>query len=130
MTSLLYIAEISLEDEIVGWHHRLNGQQFEQTPGDSEGWRRLACCSPWSCKELDTTSQPNNKWRVCVHACSVVSDSAMPWTVALQGPLSTEFSKQEYWSGLPFPPPGDLPDLGMEPASLVSPALSGRFFTS
>ena len=54
----------------------------------------------------------------------------MPWTVALQGPLSMEFSKQEYWSELPFPPPGDLPDLGMEPASLVSPALPGRFFTN
>ena len=46
MTSLLYIAEISLEDEMVGWHHRLNGQEFEQTPGDSEGWRSLACYSP------------------------------------------------------------------------------------
>ena len=40
------------------------------------------------------------------------------------------FLRQEYWSGLPFPPPGDLPDSGMEPESLVSPALAGRFFTT
>ena len=48
-----------------------------------------------------------------------------PWTIARQAPLSMEFS----WSGLPFPPPGDLPDPGIEPTSLVSPALAGRFFT-
>ena len=40
------------------------------------------------------------------------------------------FSRQEFWSGLPFPPPGDLPDPGIEPTSLMSPALTGRFFTS
>ena len=60
----------------------------------------------------------------------VVSDSANPWTVACQGPLSMEFSCQEYGSGLPFPSPGDLPDSGIEPVSLVSPALAGRFFTT
>ena len=49
-----------------------------------------------------------------------------PWTVAHQAPLSTEFSRQEYWSRLSFPPPGDLPDTRTEPAS---PALAGRFFT-
>ena len=43
------------EDEMVGWHHRLNGLKFEQAPGDSEGQGSLACCSPWDCKELDTT---------------------------------------------------------------------------
>ena len=42
------------EDEMVGWHHQLNGHEFEQAPGDSEGQRSLACCSPWSRKELDT----------------------------------------------------------------------------
>ena len=54
---------------------------------------------------------------------SVVSDSATPWTTAHQSPLSTGFSRQEYWSGLPFPTPGDLPKPGMEPAS---PALAGE----
>ena len=44
--------------------------------------------------------------------------------------LSAGFSRKEYWSGLPCPPPGDLPDLEMEPVSLMSPSLSGRFFTT
>ncbi|CAI9155108.1 unnamed protein product [Rangifer tarandus platyrhynchus] len=52
------------------------------------------------------------------------------WTVAHQTPLSMGFSRQEYWSGLPRPPPEDLPDPGIEPASLMSPALAGRFFTT
>ena len=52
------------------------------------------------------------------------------WTVALQAPLSMEFSRQEYWSGFPFPPAGDLPDPGLEPRGLVSPVLAGRFFTT
>ena len=43
------------EDEMVGWHHRLDGHEFEQTPGDSDGQGSLACCSSWGCKELDTT---------------------------------------------------------------------------
>ena len=50
-----------------------------------------------------------------------------PWTVACQAPLSMGFSRQEYWSGLPCPPPGDLPYPGIEP---MSPALAGRFFTA
>ena len=44
-----------------GWHHQLNGHEFEQTPGDGEGQGSLMCCSPWGCKELDTTEQLNNK---------------------------------------------------------------------
>ena len=48
-------------------------------------------------------------------SCSVVSNSATPWTVASQAPLSVEFSSQEYWSGLPCPPPGDLPDPEIKP---------------
>ena len=54
----------------------------------------------------------------------------IPWTVACQAPLSMEFSRQEYWTGLPFTTSGDVPDTGIEPASLASPALAGRFFTS
>ena len=59
---------------------------------------------------------------MCV--CPVMSDSVIPWTVALQAPLTMEFSRQEYWSRLPFPSPGDLLDPGM------SPALADGFFTS
>ena len=61
---------------------------------------------------------------VCV-SCSVVSDFVTPWTVAHQAPLSLEFFRQEYWSGLPFPPPGNLSDAGIEPGS---PALQADFF--
>ena len=52
------------------------------------------------------------------------------WTVAHQAPLSTGFSRQEYWSGLPCPSPGALLDPGIEPTSLMSPALSGELFTT
>ena len=55
---------------------------------------------------------------------------ATPWTVARQAPLSMGFSRQEYWSGQPFPSPGDLPDPGIKATSLVSPALAGRLFTT
>ena len=55
---------------------------------------------------------------------------ATPWTVALQAPLSMEFFRQEHWSGLPCPPPEDLPNPGIEPVSLTSPALARRFFTT
>ena len=62
----------------------------------------------------------------CVCVCSVVSDSVALWTVAHQAPLSVEFSRQEYWSQLPFPSLRDLSDPGIEPVSVVSPALAGR----
>ena len=52
------------------------------------------------------------------------------WTVARQAPLSMGFSRQEHWGGLPFPSPGDLPDPGIEPVSLVPPALASEFFTT
>ena len=53
-----------------------------------------------------------------------------PWAVTCQAPLSMAFSGQEYWSGLPYPLSGDLPDPGIQPLSLMSPALAGRFFTT
>ena len=58
---------------------------------------------------------------VCLLSHSVVSDSATLWTVAPQAPLSMGFSRQEYWNGLPFPPPRDLPDSGIEPLSPAAP---------
>ena len=51
-----------------------------------------------------------------------------PWTVAYQAPLSMGFPRQEYWSGLPLPSPGDLPSSGTELESLASPALAGGFY--
>ena len=47
------------EDEIVGWHHRLDGHEFEQSLGVGDGQGGLACCSPWDCKELDTIERLN-----------------------------------------------------------------------
>ena len=59
-----------------------------------------------------------------------MSDSATLWTVVHQALLFMEFSRQEYWSGLTFPFPGDLPNPGIELVFPVSPALAGRFFTT
>ena len=47
------------EDEMVGWHHRLNGHGLEPIPGDGKGWGGLVCCSPWGRKESDTTERLN-----------------------------------------------------------------------
>ena len=64
----------------------------------------------------------------CVFSCSWLFE--MPWTVAHQASLSMGFFRQEHWSGLPFPPPGDLPDPGIELASPTSSALASGFFTT
>ena len=63
---------------------------------------------------------------MCVCVCAQSCLTAIPWTVACQAPLPMGFSRQEYWSGLPFPSPGDLPDPGMQPSSS---ALAGGFCT-
>ena len=67
---------------------------------------------------------------MCACALSHVRLFVTLWTVASQAPLSVEFSRQEPWSRLPFPAPGDLPNPGIEPESLASPALAGGFFTA
>ena len=68
------------------------------------------------------------KW--CERIVSHVWFFVTPMDCSPQAPLSMEFSRQEYWSGLPFPTPGDLPDSGIEPVSLASPIPAGRFFTT
>ena len=66
----------------------------------------------------------------CMLSCfSHIQLFATLWTVAPQAPLFMGFSKQEYWSQLPYPPPGDLPDTGIEPKSPAFPALASGFFT-
>ena len=70
---------------------------------------------------------------VCVYTLSCFSDVQLfvtLWTIACQALLLMECSRQEYWSGLPRPSPGDLPNPGIKPVSLSSPALAGRFFTT
>ena len=65
---------------------------------------------------------------LCTQLLSPVQTFASPQTVSPQTPLSKEFSGQEYWSGLPFPTPGDLPDPGIKPGPPAFPALAGGFF--
>ena len=55
---------------------------------------------------------------------------SIPWTVGHQAPMSMVFSRREYWTWLPFPPPGDHRDPGTDPKSVVSPAVAGGFFTT
>ena len=73
-------------------------------------------------------------WELFIHEVRLVLSRVqlfvVSWRVACQAPLSMEFSRQKYWSGLPFPPPGDLPNPGIKLASLVSPALADWFFTT
>ena len=72
---------------------------------------------------------------VCMRVC-MLSHFSHVWqfvisgTVAHQAPLSMDFSRHEYWSGMPFPTPGDLPNPGTEPLSITSPSLAGGFFTA
>ena len=84
-------------------------------PGKSHGRRSLRGYSPWDSKESDTTEGLHFHFQTYI---------------ARQDSLSMEFPKQEYWSGLLFPPPGDLPNPVIKPSSLTSPTLAGRFFTT
>ena len=103
-------------------------------PGKSPGWRSLAGYSPWGHEESDTTEQVpftalNPRLHLPLffsglpsHACACSAAQSCPTlsdpvAVALQAPLSMGFPRQEPWSGLPCPPPGDLPDPGIEPTS-------------
>ena len=84
-------------------------------------------------------NSPSLRWFLLfppyVHECMLNHFSSV-WlfatllTIACQAPLSTRFSNQEYWSGLPCPPPGDLPNPGVEPVSFTSSPLAGKFFTT
>ena len=79
------------------------------------------------CKDL-TNYRASKMTRVHVLHC--VWLFVTPWTAAHQAPLSMEFPRKKYWSGLLFPSPGDLPDPGIKPVSLASLELAGRFFTT
>ena len=92
----------------------------------------------WELKKVPAHNPPNVYVCMCIHihACvcvlllSHVRLFVTPWTVACQAPQSTGLSWQEYWSELPFLPPGDLPNPGIEPVSPVAPVLAGGFFTT
>ena len=102
----------------------------------STGFYRILY-SLWIIKitELFKSKFINSEWTYIEDVCVLshfirVQLIVTLWTVAHQAPLSMGFSRQEYWSGLPCPPPGDLPNPGIEPISLMSPAMAGRFFTT
>ena len=91
------------------------------------------CSTSLTIREMEIKTTVKNHLNLLeqyMHACVLnhVQLFVIPWTVACQVPLSLEFFRQECWNRLPFPTPEDLPDPGIEPASLESPALAGGFF--
>ena len=141
------------EDEMAGWHHRLNEHEFESTLGDSEGQGRLTCpwgrkswtwlsnwtlfsvngliklgrrsCSIWQTLHMSNPST-NNETAPCVRMRSLVSWVRLfvtPWTVAHQAPRSMGFSQQESWNLLSFPPPGGLPHQDLLDSRDLNPSL-------
>ena len=89
-------------------------------------------CSPFRRDSSHAEESVKSQRAACVHAQSLPSCPTLcdPMDLARQAPLAMGFSRQEYWSGLPCPPSGDLPEAGIESESLVSPALAGGFFTT
>ena len=91
------------------------------------------CLLHWQADSFSTESprKPQRMECACVLSCfSCVQLFVTQWTIAHQAPLSLGFSRQEYWSGLPCPPPGDIPDPELKLAPFTSPAQAGRFFTA
>ena len=107
----------------------MNLSKFWETVKDREAWRTAlhAIAKSWAQLSNWTTKQQQC---MCVCAKSLQSCPTLGDPKACQAPLSTGFSKHEYWSRLPFPPPGDLPNPGLESVSLSSPALAAEFFTT
>ena len=104
------------EDEMVGWRHRLNAREFQLTPGvvmSRETWRAAVHAVAKSWTQLSDCTE-----------CSVESNSVAPQTATYQAALSMEVSRQEYRSRLPFPPPGDLPNSGIETCTVFSQSFS------
>ena len=99
-------------EQIRHWAASVNAGSYSQT-------HRCTCCTQHSLQEQHA------------HVLSSFSHSRLfvtLWTIVCQAPLSMGFSRQEYWSGLPFPPPGHLPEPRIEPTPFTSPALAGGFF--
>ena len=109
---------------ISSWHTSTNTPRYNVSP------------ATWASPSLERASpfKLTDKINQCV-CCMLICFSCVqlletPWTIPHKATLSKGFSRQEYWSGLPFVPPGDLPAPGFEPKSLMSPALADRFFTT
>ena len=117
-------------------HHQLQQSLFMlsaemsivQACENVQAWQ--SCGSMPQCPQESLAESRMPKNMVCGGGACVLSCVrlfAIPWTVAHQAPLSMGYSRQEHWSGLSFPPPGDLPDPGIKPTSLMSPALASGF---
>ena len=103
-----------LKYEMVGWHHQLDGHEFEQALGVGDGQGSLVCCSPWGHKDSDMTERLNwyayrsvsSSVYTCAQLPSHIWLFETPWTVTHQAQtLSMRFPRQVYWSELPFPSP-------------------------
>ena len=116
-------AWLQLEQQII---HNASSSWMGQGHNRSHEWKSgQGCTWTWCCYWSHTS------FTSCMLShSSCVWLFVTLWTVASQAPLSMRFSRQENCRGLPFPSPGDLPDPGIKPASLKSPALAGRFFTT
>ena len=99
--------------------------EWESIPGKENSWVKM-----WRPEITQHTCAQGIHVCMCIQSLSRVWLFVIPWTVAHQAPLSMGFPRQEYWRGLPFPPPGDLPNPGIELATLEVPALEGKFFTT
>ena len=89
---------------MAGWHQRLDGHEFEWTPGVGDGQGGLACCDSWGCKESDMTEQLNwtDAWNKTVcesESCSVLFNSVTPWTYTVHGILQASILE---WVAFPF----------------------------
>ena len=128
------------DTDLVGASHMGKGSQPTSAGVCGRWWMSLA---QWAARFVHTVSTAPGSQQtsfICPSVChlscvpaqllSRVRPFVTPWTVARQAPLPMGFFRQEYWSGLPFLTPGDLPDPGVELASRASPALAGRFFTT
>ena len=112
----------NVERNLPSLHSGENTQQLSATtPVPFQSHQQLLC--PCRCGKIKC-------WDNTCSVASAMPNSATPWTVTYQALLSMGFSRQEYWSGLPCPPPGDLPNPGIRPISLMSPALAGGLFTA
>ena len=118
---------------LLTWVH-LSFPSIQQRPPD--GWETIRWKDFWSPKDFVVYAPWPPTHVLLGHgsakSLSVVSESLWPHglTVAHQAPLSMGFSRQEHWSGLPFPTPGDLPNPEIQAVSLIIPALAGGFFTA
>ena len=123
---------MATHSSILAWNSSYNqpGKEKKKSSTGNSNWRRIDSLDfTLPLAEHIIRFSLKLSMLVCMRSLfSRVWLFVIPWTVAHQAPLSMGFSRQNYWSGLPFPPPGDLPKV--KPPSLISPALPGWFFST